>query len=134
MRMGAWGSQLRGRRGGVQPLARLKEVRKPRARRVELEGLETRALLSTIPAATATSGPQDIGALMGNSGGNNASANSAVVAVDPQDPSKLVSVWIENDPTMAAITNSQSTARKATRIRVRVSSFIPVRCSCLTRQ
>ena len=72
MRIGAWGSQLRGHRGGVQPLARLKEVRKARARRVDLEGLENRTLLATIPAAAATSAAQNFGPMMGNSGGNNA--------------------------------------------------------------
>ena len=42
---------------------------------------------------------------MGNVGGVNASENSSVVAVDPLDPSKLVAVWIDNDPTMFADTD-----------------------------
>ena len=42
---------------------------------------------------------------MGNAGGVNASESSSVVAVDPLDPSKLVAVWIDNDPTMFADTD-----------------------------
>ena len=56
MRMGAWDNQLQGHRGRIQPKVRLKEARKARARRVELEGLENRTLLATIPAATACGG------------------------------------------------------------------------------
>ena len=41
---------------------------------------------------------------MGNVGGVNASMNSSAVVVDPHDPSKLVAVWQDNDPTMAAVT------------------------------
>lgn len=109
MGMGAWDSQLRGHRGGIRPKARLKEVRKARARRVELEGLENRTLLATIPAAAATAAPQNLSQLMGNIGGPNgasaASESSPVVAVNPLDPTKLVSVWIDNDPTEYALTD-----------------------------
>jgi subtilisin-like proprotein convertase family protein len=98
MRMGAWDSQLQGHRGAIRPKTRLREVRKARTRWVELEGLENRTLLATIPAATATAGPQNISSMFGNAGGANASQSSSVVVVDPTNPTKLVSVWVDNDP------------------------------------
>ena len=62
-------------------------------------------MLATIPAATpTTAAPNEISSMMGNVGGVNASMSSSVVAVDPLDPSKLVAVWIDNDPTMFADT------------------------------
>ena len=36
----------------------------------------------------------------------NASQTSPVVAVDPLDPSKMVAVWVDNDPTMLRPTNN----------------------------
>ena len=51
-------------------------------------------------------GAHNISSMMGNVGGVNASMSSSVVAVDPLDPSKLVAVWIDNDPTMFADTIS----------------------------
>jgi subtilisin-like proprotein convertase family protein len=71
---------------------------------VDLEGLERRALMATIPAAAATGSIQNLSAMMGNIGGVNASMNSSQVVVDPHDPSKMVAVWQDNDPTMAAVT------------------------------
>ena len=53
------------------------------------------------------SGTYNISSMMGNVGGVNASQNSSVVAVDPLDPSKLVAVWIDNDPTMFADTDDE---------------------------
>ena len=72
---------------------------------VDPERLEIRALLATIPAATATAAPQNLSNMMDNIGGVNASMDSSSVSVDPLDPSKLVAVWQDNDPTMAAVTN-----------------------------
>ena len=71
-----------------------------------MEGLESRTLLATIPAAAAPIvdgapvGPTNLSTLANNIGGVNASESSSVVAVDPVDPSKLVAVWIDNDPTL----------------------------------
>ena len=59
MRMGTWDKQLQGHRGRIRSKARLKEARKARLHWVELEGLERRTLLATIPAATATAGPAE---------------------------------------------------------------------------
>ena len=44
--------------------------------------------------------------MFGNLGGVNASETSPVVAVDPLDPSKLVSVWVDNDPTLLRLTDN----------------------------
>lgn len=84
---------------------RLKSVRKERLRRLALDTLETRTLLSTLPPVTffnqplkpntpptpllpvnlVTAGPQD----------NNSSPQ---VAIDRYDPQKMVAVWVNNDP------------------------------------
>ena len=102
MGTGASGNSLRGPRGRNRPKSRLEGVRRARVRRVELEGLEARTLLATIPAAAADGGGRRTSRTMfGNAGGTNASQNSPVVAVDPHDPSKLVAVWVDNDPAMA---------------------------------
>ena len=56
MRMGTWDKQLQGPHGRNRSQARLKGGRKGRPRLVELEGLESRTLLATIPAAAAVGG------------------------------------------------------------------------------
>src|SRR5438874_2044300 len=98
MRTGASDSQGRGQRGRIRPDARPKKARQTRHRRTELEGLESRTLLATIPAATATGGPQNISSLFGNAGGLTTSESSVQVAVDPHNPQKLVAAWVDNDP------------------------------------
>ena len=45
--------------------------------------------------------------MFGNAGGSNASQTSSVVAVDPLDPTKLVSVWIDNDPSELPLTDNE---------------------------
>jgi len=65
-----------------------------------LEGLESRTLLATIPAAAATALPANLSSLMGNAGGLVTSENSATVEVDPTNPSKIVALWIDNDPSL----------------------------------
>ena len=84
----------------------LKENRKARMRWVDLEGLESRTLLATIPAAAATGVQQNLSSLLPTFGGVNASMSSSQVAVDPLDPSKLVTVWIDNDPAMLPATDN----------------------------
>ena len=98
MGMGAWNSQLRGHRGRIQPKARLKEARKVRSRWIELEGLETRTLLSTLPAATTTSAPINLTGL--SSVATQGNADSPTVEVNPADPSKMVAVWVVNNPSI----------------------------------
>jgi hypothetical protein len=108
MRMGTWDKQLPGHHGRNRSKARLKRgTRRARIHLTELEGLESRTLLATIPAATAAGGPQNLSSLVGNVGGTNASQNSSTVVIDPTNPTKLVSVWIDNDPTMAADTDNE---------------------------
>jgi subtilisin-like proprotein convertase family protein len=64
---------------------------------IELEGMESRTLLSTSPAPSIVNGssPINLSTIQGN--GPNANQNSPVVAVDPVDPSKIVAVWVNND-------------------------------------
>jgi subtilisin-like proprotein convertase family protein len=106
MGMGTWDKQLQGHHGRNRSKARHKGARRPRLHLAELENLESRTLLATIPAATATGGPQDLSGLVPDLGGVNASQSSSVVAVDPTDPSKLVTVWVDNDPTLLAATDN----------------------------
>ena len=106
MRTGTSDILSQGHSGRLRLNARLRRARKSQNYRIDLEGLESRTLLATIPAATpTTAAPTNISSLMGNAGGVNASKNSSDVAVDPLDPSKLVAVWIDNDPTMFADTD-----------------------------
>ena len=108
MRTGTSENLSQGHSGRLRLNARLRRARKPQNCLIGLEGLESRTLLATIPAATPTTAtPTNISSLMGNAGGVNASQNSSVVAVDPLDPSKLVAVWIDNDPTMFADTDNE---------------------------
>lgn len=105
MRTGTSDIFSQGHSGRLRLNARLRRARKSQNYRMDLEGLESRTLLATIPAATpTTAAPTQISSMMGNAGGVNASQSSSLVAVDPLDPSKLVAVWIDNDPTMFADT------------------------------
>jgi subtilisin-like proprotein convertase family protein len=105
MRKGTWDKQLPGPHGRNRSQARLKGGRKARPQWVDLENLESRTLLATIPAATATGAPMNLSGLVGNAGAG--SQTSSEVAVDPDDPSKLVTVWVDNDPTMLGETDGE---------------------------
>jgi len=108
MRTGTSDILSQGQSGRLRLNARFRRARKSQNYRIDLEGLEARTLLATIPAATPTTvAPNEISSLMGNVGGVNASESSSTVAVDPLDPSKLVAVWIDNDPTMFADTDNE---------------------------
>ncbi len=96
MRTGSWDVVSRRRRGGERLSAQQKAARRVRTQWMELEGLEIRALMATIPAATATGAPINLSQNAGNS--NVANESSPIVAVDPTDPQKLVTVWVNNDP------------------------------------
>ena len=97
MRTGTSDILSQGHNGRLRLDARLKRARKSRNYRIDLEGLESRTLLATIPAASVVAGtsPISLSALGGN--GSGANENSPLVAVDPLDPQKIVSVWIDND-------------------------------------
>src|ERR1700735_4969546 len=107
MRKGTWDKQLQGHHGRNRSMTRLKGARKARPRLAELESLESRTLLATIPAPapSTAAGLQNLSNLVGNLGGSGASQSSAAVAIDPTDPTKMVTVWIDNDPAMAAATD-----------------------------
>ena len=87
--------------------SRLKRSRKARIYQIDLEGLESRTLLATIPAASVVSGtsPTTLSALQGN--GPNANESSPLVAVDPLDPQKIVSIWVNSDPVDIASPQTQ---------------------------
>ena len=97
MRTGTSDILSQGHNGRLRLDARLKRTRKSRNYRIDLEGLESRTLLATIPAASVVAGtsPFSLSSLGGN--GASANENSPLVAVDPLDPQKIVSVWIDND-------------------------------------
>ncbi len=87
------------KRGGARP-----DPLKARShlRRLALEGLERRELMSTIPSATQVPGAAgnlvDINRLVNSPFTNLANDSSPSVAVDPADPSKLISAWVTYDP------------------------------------
>ena len=70
---------------------RLKKARSLRERRVELEGLESRTLMATTPAAAYNGALQQLtGSTNVTTGGN---ANNPTVAVDPFNSQHLFAVW-----------------------------------------
>ncbi len=75
-------------------------MRRARPRRIELEGLETRTLLSTLPAAAVTGSPLGLTGLANVSTDGN--ADSPMVEIDPADPNKMVAVWVVNNPSLPA--------------------------------
>ena len=66
-------------------------------------------MLATIPAPapSTAAGLQNLSNLVGNLGGSGASQSSAAVAIDPTNPTKMVTVWIDNDPAMATATDNE---------------------------
>ena len=78
--------------------ARRESSRNSKLRRIALEGLESRMLLATLPTPTAVSGSQSFISYNGDAHG---SQTSQTIAVDPQDPSKMVAAWVSTDPTRA---------------------------------
>src|SRR5271156_803886 len=93
MRTGSSDVQFQGHRGRIRPDARSKKARKARYYFVDLEGLESRTLLATIPAATplgAASYLSPVTPVTTTEGGN---ANSPTVAIDPYNSQKIVAVW-----------------------------------------
>jgi subtilisin-like proprotein convertase family protein len=91
MGTGASDTSQRGPRDRNRRTSSLRGIRRARARRIELEGLESRTLLATIPAATATGGAVELTGLFDVTKSGN--ANSPSVVVDPYNPQKLFAVW-----------------------------------------
>ncbi|HEX3446680.1 MAG TPA: hypothetical protein VHS97_00395, partial [Isosphaeraceae bacterium] len=91
MRRGSSEILSRGHRGRSRLDARGKTTRHLRQCQIDLEGLESRTLLATIPAATATGAPIDLSGL--STVTNNGNAHSPTVVVDPYDSQKLFAVW-----------------------------------------
>ena len=84
MRTGTSDILSQGHSGRLRLDARLRRARKSQNYRIDLEGLESRTLLATIPAATpTTAAPTEISSLMGNVGGVNASESSSVSGSRP---------------------------------------------------
>jgi hypothetical protein len=98
MRTGSSDILSSGRNGRSSLDARLRRARRSRSYRIDLEGLEARTLLATIPAASIVSGtsPVSLSALQAN--GASATESSPLVVVDPLNPEKIVSVWVNSDP------------------------------------
>jgi hypothetical protein len=91
MRTGSSDILSRGHRGRNRLDARLKNARKSRPCSFDLEGLECRTLLATIPAATASGTAVNLTNF--NDVTTQGNANSPTVAVDPYDSQKLLAVW-----------------------------------------
>ena len=77
---------------------RRESSRNSKLRRLALEGLEYRMLLSTLPTPTVVSGSQSF---ISYNGVRHGSQTSQTIAVDPQDPSKMVAAWVLNRPDSA---------------------------------
>ena len=118
MGTGASDNSLRGPRDRNRPRLRLPGTRKPRVQRVDLEGLETRALMATIPAASPTAAPLNISNMFGNAGGANASMTSSVVAVDPLDPDEA-GVGLDRQRSVGAAPHGQRHPGRCWRRRIR---------------
>jgi subtilisin-like proprotein convertase family protein len=80
-----------GRSGRSRRDARLRNGRKSRVRWLDLDGLESRTLLATTPAAAATGGAVNLSGL--SSVTTDGNANSPTVVIDPYDPEKIFAVW-----------------------------------------
>ena len=91
MRTGSSDIGFEGHRSRIHRDARLKKARKSRYRWIDLEGLEFRTLLATIPAVTATGAPVQLTNLSNVT--TDGDANSPAVAVDPYDSQKVFAVW-----------------------------------------
>ena len=97
MRTGSSSMLSRGRDGRSRLDVRLVKGRKSRFHRLNLEGLECRTLLATIPAVAPAmvngvpDGPVSLTGL--ETVGLDGNANSPTVAVDPYDSQKVFAVW-----------------------------------------
>ena len=96
MRTGSSEIVFPGHRNQRRLYSKQRNARRLREYRFNVEGLESRTLLATIPGPVDTSAPLvNLSTTMGN--GPGAQEDSPVVAVDPLNPQKIVSVWVNND-------------------------------------
>src|SRR5262245_58002572 len=91
MGTGASGDSLRGPRDRNRHGRPRRGPRRLQIRRVELDALEARTLLSTLPAATGDGSLQNLTNFVDVTKQGN--ANSPTVAVDPSNSRDLVAVW-----------------------------------------
>ena len=84
-------------RGRNRLETRLARARKPQLYKIDLEGLESRTLLATIPAATATGAPINLSNLpIGDAGFEYAA--SPVVALNPYNSQHVIAAWVDDIP------------------------------------
>ena len=98
MRTGSSDILSQGHNGRIRLDARLKKTRKSRTYRIDLEGLESSHAVGHDTSRLGGSGnvadqPVDRCRAMVRM----RNENSPLVAVDPLDPQKIVSVWVNND-------------------------------------
>jgi subtilisin-like proprotein convertase family protein len=91
MRTGSSSILSQGRGGRSRLDGRLAKARKSRYQLIHMEGLESRTLLATTPAASAFGSLMDLSGLSSVTTSGN--ANSPTVAIDPYDSTKLFAVW-----------------------------------------
>ncbi len=86
-------SQSSSSRGRKRSGARTTPGQKPHLRRMSLESLEARTLLSTLPTPVTA-----LQSLVGESNSGAGNSSSPSVAIDPLDPQKMVAAWTTFDP------------------------------------
>ena len=91
MGTGASSSSHRGHRDRNRPGRPLRGARRQRVGRIELEGLEARTLLSTLPAATNDAALQQLTNFVDVTKQGN--ANSPTVVVNPNNSQDVVAIW-----------------------------------------
>ena len=91
MRTGSSKNLPAGRAGRRRRSERLMNGRLSRFRWLDLEGLESRTLLATTPAASAVGAAVNLSGL--SSVTANGNANSPTVVIDPYNPEKVLAVW-----------------------------------------
>ena len=99
MRTGSSDIQFHGQRGRIRPDARSRKARKARYCFVDLEGLESRTLLATIPGpvpatvdGTAAT-PINLTSFTQATTTQGGNVNSPTVAINPYDSQEVVAVW-----------------------------------------
>jgi subtilisin-like proprotein convertase family protein len=99
MRTGSSDIQFHGQRGRIRPDARSRKARKARYCFVDLEGLESRMLLATIPAAApatvdgTAATPINLTSYTQATASTGGNTNSPTVAINPYDSQEVVAVW-----------------------------------------
>ena len=109
MRTGASDFSSRRFRGQVRPDARLKKLRQAHTAQgrcgERVPGAADPA--GDSPCRDCMGGPQNISSLFGNAGGLTTNESSVQVAIDPNNPQKMVAAWVDNDPALPGITDGE---------------------------